>query len=77
VWRLRLTIQPLSNRAESHCQGHNRGKNRETIEQMPTKPLSTLKHAHLSLYPGFGQDRFGQLRVKAAFGPASSGTPWP
>jgi len=27
---------------------------------------------YLSLHPGFGQDRFGQLRVKAAFGP---GTP--
>ncbi len=26
-----------------------------------------------TLHPGSGQDRFGQLRVKAAFGPAYSG----
>lgn len=32
--------------------------------------MPTVKTPAVVFHPGFGQDRFGQLRVKAAFGPA-------
>jgi len=40
------------------------------VAQTLTNPSSTLNTLGLSLHPGFGQDRFNLLRVKAAFGPS-------
>lgn len=74
LW-LRLRCLVMERTATNKAtQGLGQGNHRANQYEAHLHPE---KHAYLSLHPGLGQDRFGQFRVKAAFGPALSGATRP